>query len=102
VAFCLDRLWHVSFATVGTTADGPSCVCFGPWPRPLSSCHLPGTISNAVSVLVVAGACGIAAGTPLAIVGGIGKAARRGCIIKGMNADVKCTTVQDLAVPWAT
>jgi cation transport ATPase len=32
---------------------------------------------------VVAGACGIAAGTPLAILGATGRAARHGAIIKG-------------------
>src|SRR6202048_1605055 len=36
-----------------------------------------------ISVVIVAGACGIAAGTPLAILGGIGRAARLGAIIKG-------------------
>jgi len=36
-----------------------------------------------ISVVIVAGACGIAAGTPLAILGGIGRAARAGSIIKG-------------------
>ena len=36
-----------------------------------------------ISVVIVAGACGIAAGTPLAILGGIGRAARLGSIIKG-------------------
>ena len=34
-------------------------------------------------MIVVAGACGIAAGTPLAILGAIGRAARHGAIIKG-------------------
>jgi Cd2+/Zn2+-exporting ATPase/Cu+-exporting ATPase len=38
---------------------------------------------SAISVIIVAGACGIAAGTPLAILGGIGRAARFGAIIKG-------------------
>jgi len=38
---------------------------------------------STISVIVVAGACGIAAGTPLAILGGIGRAARHGAIIKG-------------------
>ncbi|SPF55074.1 Heavy metal translocating P-type ATPase [Candidatus Sulfopaludibacter sp. SbA4] len=38
---------------------------------------------STISVIVVAGACGIAAGTPLAILGGIGRAARQGAIIKG-------------------
>ena len=36
-----------------------------------------------ISVIIVAGACGIAAGTPLAVLGGIGRAARIGSIIKG-------------------
>ena len=36
-----------------------------------------------ISVVIVAGACGIAAGTPLAILGGIGRAARKGAIVKG-------------------
>ncbi|MET0743241.1 MAG: cation-translocating P-type ATPase [Microvirga sp.] len=40
-------------------------------------------VSATISVLVVAGACGIAAGTPLAILGGIGRAARLGAIVKG-------------------
>ncbi|MEK8022207.1 MAG: HAD-IC family P-type ATPase, partial [Candidatus Hydrogenedentota bacterium] len=36
-----------------------------------------------ISVVIVAGACGVAAGTPLAILGAIGTAAREGIIIKG-------------------
>jgi heavy metal translocating P-type ATPase len=36
-----------------------------------------------ISVVIVAGACGIAAGTPLAILGAIGRAAHHGAIIKG-------------------
>lgn len=36
-----------------------------------------------ISVIIVAGACGIAAGTPLAVLGAIGRAARAGAIIKG-------------------
>jgi heavy metal translocating P-type ATPase len=36
-----------------------------------------------ISVVIVAGACGIAAGTPLAILGAIGRAARQGAIVKG-------------------
>jgi Cd2+/Zn2+-exporting ATPase/Cu+-exporting ATPase len=36
-----------------------------------------------ISVIIVAGACGIAAGTPLAILGAIGRAARHGAIVKG-------------------
>jgi heavy metal translocating P-type ATPase len=38
---------------------------------------------STISVIIVAGACGIAAGTPLAILGAIGRAARAGSIIKG-------------------
>jgi len=38
---------------------------------------------STISVVIVAGACGIAAGTPLAILGGIGRAARCGAIVKG-------------------
>jgi Cu+-exporting ATPase len=40
-------------------------------------------IHDTISVIIVAGACGIAAGTPLAILGGIGRAARLGAVIKG-------------------
>ncbi len=36
-----------------------------------------------ISVVIAAGACGIAAGTPLAILGAIGRAARQGAVIKG-------------------
>jgi P-type Cu+ transporter len=36
-----------------------------------------------ISVIIVAGACGIAAGTPLAILGSIGRSARLGAIVKG-------------------
>ena len=38
---------------------------------------------STISVIIVAGACGIAAGTPLAVLGAIGRAARHGAIIKG-------------------
>ncbi len=40
-------------------------------------------IRATISVIIVAGACGIAAGTPLAILGGIGQSAQLGAIIKG-------------------
>ncbi|MDR3615582.1 MAG: cation-translocating P-type ATPase [Candidatus Obscuribacterales bacterium] len=40
-------------------------------------------MKDTISVVIVAGACGIAAGTPLAILGGVGRAARAGSIIKG-------------------
>ena len=40
-------------------------------------------LRSTISVIIVAGACGIAAGTPLAILGAIGRAARQGAVIKG-------------------
>jgi heavy metal translocating P-type ATPase len=39
--------------------------------------------TSTIAVIIVAGACGVAAGTPLAILAGIGTAARRAIIIKG-------------------
>lgn len=44
---------------------------------------LTGDIRDTISVIIVAGACGVAAGTPLAVLGGIGRAARSGAIVKG-------------------
>ena len=38
---------------------------------------------STISVIIVAGACGIAAGTPLAILGAVGRSARHGAIVKG-------------------
>ena len=40
-------------------------------------------LRSTISVIIVAGACGIAAGTPLAILGAIGRAARQGAVVKG-------------------
>lgn len=40
-------------------------------------------LRSTISVIIVAGACGVAAGTPLAILGAIGRAARQGAIVKG-------------------
>jgi len=40
-------------------------------------------VRSTIAVVVVAGACGVAAGTPLAILGAVGRAARFGAIIKG-------------------
>jgi P-type Cu+ transporter len=40
-------------------------------------------VRSTISVIIVAGACGIAAGTPLAILGAIGRAAQDGAIVKG-------------------
>ena len=39
-----------------------------------------GDVRSTISVVIVAGACGIAAGTPLAILGAIGRAARQGTV----------------------
>ena len=49
-----------------------------------------------ISVVIVAGACGVAAGTPLAFLGAIGRAARAGAIVKGgryLEALASATTV---------
>jgi heavy metal translocating P-type ATPase len=40
-------------------------------------------LRSTISVIIVAGACGIAAGTPLALLGAIGRSARAGVIVKG-------------------
>jgi len=40
-------------------------------------------LTSTIAVIIVAGACGVAGGTPLAVLAGIGSAARRGIIIKG-------------------
>lgn len=40
-------------------------------------------ITDTIAALIVAGACGVAAGTPLAILAGIGRCAREGIIVKG-------------------
>jgi heavy metal translocating P-type ATPase len=40
-------------------------------------------VRSTISVVIVAGACDIAAGTPLAILGAIGRAAHKGAIVKG-------------------
>jgi len=53
-------------------------------------------VRSTISVVIVAGACGIAAGTPLAILGGIGRCARRGAIIKGGSYLEALATVQTI------
>lgn len=40
-------------------------------------------IRATIAVVIVAGACGIAAGTPLAVLGAIGRAAHSGAVVKG-------------------
>ena len=44
------------------------------------------SIRASISVIIVAGACGVAAGTPLAILGAMGQAARLGCIVRDARA----------------
>ncbi len=44
---------------------------------------ITGNARATISVIIVAGACGVAAGTPLAILGAIGRAAHHGAVIKG-------------------
>ena len=45
---------------------------------------------STISVVIVAGACGIAAGTPLAVLGAIGRAARRGRSSKAASTSRPC------------
>jgi Cu+-exporting ATPase len=40
-------------------------------------------VRSAIAVVIVAGACGVAAGTPLAVLAAIGRSAQRGAIVKG-------------------
>ncbi len=49
----------------------------------LVSLALTRNVQTAISMVLVVGACGVAAGTPLALLAGLGQAARRGIIIKG-------------------
>jgi P-type E1-E2 ATPase len=51
----------------------------------------------AISVVIVAGACGVAAGTPLAILGAIGQAARKRIIVKG-GAHIEALAAVDTVV----
>ena len=44
---------------------------------------ISGNLVSAIAALIVAGACGVAAGTPLAILAGIGRTASEGIIVKG-------------------
>jgi heavy metal translocating P-type ATPase len=44
---------------------------------------ITGNLRSTIAVVIVAGACGIAAGTPLAVLGAIGRAAKSGAIVKG-------------------
>jgi Cd2+/Zn2+-exporting ATPase/Cu+-exporting ATPase len=49
----------------------------------IATYFLTHNLKATISVVIVMGACGVAAGTPLAILGAIGLAARKGAIIKG-------------------
>ena len=53
---------------------------------------------STISVVIVAGACGIAAGTPLAILGAIGRAARQGAIVKGGRFLETLATIDTVAI----
>ena len=65
-------------------------------------------LRSTISVIIVAGACGIAAGTPLAILGAIGRAARQGAIIKGgvyleqLPRSIPCCSTRQAPSPMAS
>jgi Cd2+/Zn2+-exporting ATPase/Cu+-exporting ATPase len=40
-------------------------------------------LRSTIAVIIAAGACGVAAGTPLAVLGAIGRSARNGAVVKG-------------------
>ena len=61
----------------------PVTWCTLPWAARAITLLLTHNLRSTISVIIIAGACGIAAGTPLAILGAIGRAARQGAIIKG-------------------
>jgi len=54
-------------------------------------------LTSTISVIVVAGACGIAAGTPLAVLAAIARAARSGAFIKG-GAHLEALSTVDTVV----
>src|SRR5690606_1641924 len=56
-----------------------------------------GDLTSTISVIVVAGACGIAAGTPLAVLAAIARAARSGAFIKG-GAHLEALSTVDTVV----
>jgi Cd2+/Zn2+-exporting ATPase/Cu+-exporting ATPase len=55
-------------------------------------------VRSTISVVIVAGACGIAAGTPLAILGAIGQTARAGVIVKGGRSLETLATVDTVVL----
>ncbi len=56
-----------------------------------------GDITNTISVIIAAGACGVAAGTPLAIVSALARSARHGAYIKDGAYLEKLTEVDTIA-----
>jgi cation transport ATPase len=44
-------------------------------------------MTSTLSVIVVAGACGLAVGTPIALLASMGKLSRRGIMVKGGLSD---------------
>ncbi|WP_422117064.1 heavy metal translocating P-type ATPase [Brachybacterium sp. UNK5269] len=58
---------------------------------------ITGDLTSTISVIVVAGACGIAAGTPLAVLAAIARAARSGAFIKG-GAHLEALSTVDTVV----
>jgi cation transport ATPase len=61
----------------------PDTLSTSRWARPWSLSWSRTVPASTISVVIVAGARGIAAATPLAILGAIGRAAKHGAIIKG-------------------
>jgi len=53
---------------------------------------------SGISVVVVAGSCGVAAGTPLAIVAIMGKAAKKGVIVKGGSYIEELTRIDTVVI----
>jgi heavy metal translocating P-type ATPase len=53
---------------------------------------------SALSVVVVAGACGVAAGTPLALVAILGKSAKKGAIVKGGAYIQEMSTIDTVVI----
>jgi cation transport ATPase len=59
-------------------------------------------VRSTISVLIVAGACGNAAGTPFAILAGIGRSAQLGSIIEGgLYLESLATVIRSFSIRWA-
>ena len=59
---------------------------------------ITGNLRSAIAVVIVAGACGVAAGTPLAILGAMGRAARLGCILRDARATEQLGRIDTLVL----